>query len=628
MVGATAAVVFLALVALTTWLVGGSKGASSSPARTAAEHFAEAWSHGDLGQVSFLDEKPSTVAARVRRVVAGLGRGVRLRVTVVSTQTSGDRARARLAVAWSLGPDTAWRYRTRLPLVRRGDRWLVRWTPAVVHPYLRPGDRLSATHSQPPRAAIVDRRGNALVANRKVVHVSVDPSKVTDLGDLSRRLAALVDVEADDIAKRVSSAPASASVDVITLRANDYAKVSAALDELPGVVTQEAVLPLAPTESFARAVIGQVGSATPEAIERSGGRLSAGDLTGYSGLQARYDERLAGRDGVTVYLLHGGPQGTFRTLHHAAPTPGRPIQVSLDRTVQRAADATLVGADHPTALVAIKASDGRILAVSDNGPDPSDLSNPLALSGLYPPGSSFKVVSTYALLRDGLDPQQPVPCPSTVSAGGQTFHNAESEELGVVPFAVDFAHSCNTAFVRLSSRLAGRALPEAAAAFGLGRHRHLGLPAATASVPEPHNAADLAAETFGQGRLGVTPLDMAVVAATAAARAYHPPRLVLDPSPGGSDQREPLDPHAAATLQRLMRLVVTEGTGEALGDVPGAPVAGKTGTAEYGTAQPPATHAWFIGFQGDLAFAVFVEDGGFGAKAAAPLAARFLAQLH
>ena len=76
-----------------------------------------------------------------------------------------------------------------------------------------------------------------------------------------------------------------------------------------------------------------------------------------------------------------------------------------------------------------------------------------------------------------------------------------------------------------------------------------------------------------------------------------------------------------------MRAVVTEGTGTALRSVPGGPVFGKTGTAEFGSKDPPDTHAWFTGYQGDLAFAVVVEGGGFGAKAAAPLAADFLRRL-
>ncbi|MGH9050842.1 MAG: penicillin-binding transpeptidase domain-containing protein, partial [Acidimicrobiia bacterium] len=96
--------------------------------------------------------------------------------------------------------------------------------------------------------------------------------------------------------------------------------------------------------------------------------------------------------------------------------------------------------------------------------------------------------------------------------------------------------------------------------------------------------------------------------------------LLADAPPG---EARPLDPAVAASLQQMMGLVVAEGTGTAAA-LPGAPVHGKTGTAEFGTATPPQTHAWFIGFRDNLAFAVLVEDGGFGGEVAAPIAARFL----
>jgi len=95
----------------------------------------------------------------------------------------------------------------------------------------------------------------------------------------------------------------------------------------------------------------------------------------------------------------------------------------------------------------------------------------------------------------------------------------------------------------------------------------------------------------------------------------------------GDAAGEGLDAGTVGVLRDLMRSVVTEGTGTALKGVPGGPVHGKTGTAEFGNEDPPETHAWFTGYQGDVAFAVVVEGGGFGAEVAAPIAADFLERL-
>jgi cell division protein FtsI/penicillin-binding protein 2 len=114
---------------------------------------------------------------------------------------------------------------------------------------------------------------------------------------------------------------------------------------------------------------------------------------------------------------------------------------------------------------------------------------------------------------------------------------------------------------------------------------------------------------------------MATVAAAVASGGWRPPRLLAD-NPQGPVST--LDPGVDATLKDLTAEVVRSGTGTAAA-VAGQQVAGKTGTAEFGGTDPNATHAWFIGYRGGLAFAVLVEGGGVGGRVAAPLAARFLA---
>ena len=95
---------------------------------------------------------------------------------------------------------------------------------------------------------------------------------------------------------------------------------------------------------------------------------------------------------------------------------------------------------------------------------------------------------------------------------------------------------------------------------------------------------------------------------------------------GPSPETRPLDPEVTAELRRMMRTVVERGSGTALAGVPGESH-GKTGSAQFDAALPDETHAWFVGFRGDVAFAVLVEQGGSGGGVAAPVAARFLEAL-
>ena len=132
---------------------------------------------------------------------------------------------------------------------------------------------------------------------------------------------------------------------------------------------------------------------------------------------------------------------------------------------------------------------------------------------------------------------------------------------------------------------------------------------------------------IGQGKVEASPFAVALASASVANGSSLNPRLVLDSAEPDPEPGAPLPAAQVAPLRELMRGVVTDGTGDAVKDVPGGDVFAKTGTAEFGTEVPPRTHAWFTGYQGDIAFAVLVEDGGFGGEVAAPHAGRFLTAL-
>ncbi len=174
---------------------------------------------------------------------------------------------------------------------------------------------------------------------------------------------------------------------------------------------------------------------------------------------------------------------------------------------------------------------------------------------------------------------------------------------------------------------------DAALALGIGAgwDNHLGIAGTfDGSVPVATSKTEKAATAFGQAKTSVSPASLAVMVASVARGSYIEPALIRTPAVAGADRApKPLDAKAIGQLRNLMRLVVTNGTATAvMKSVSGGPVYGKTGTAEYGSGNPPATHAWFVGWQGPVAFAVLVEQGKSGATDAAPIAKSFLENLQ
>jgi cell division protein FtsI/penicillin-binding protein 2 len=619
-----AAVVVVALVAGggLIWRQQQQKAADDA-ARAAAAQVAAALAKNDVSGVAFA----GTDAAAAQKAYATAVGNLAARPTsakVTSTTRDGDSARAVIAVTRTLGGDVEWSYELPLTLTHDADAWRVPASQQLVHPDLRDGEKLRLRRTMPPRADILGGDGKALVSLGDVVDVGIQPSRIKgSVPQTVTKVAGIVGVDAAPLIKRVQAADPKAFVDVITLRRSDYNAVRDQLRPIPGAVFRERQQSLAPTREFARALLGTVGPVTGDIVKESKGRYVAGDIAGLSGLQRQYDEQLAGTPGVTVEAVPVDDSAEPRTLFSKDAVPGTPLKLTLRRDVQEAADTALQGLSQPSALVAVDVRTGAVLAVANS---PATGLN-RAMVGKYPPGSTFKVVTTLALLEKGLKPSDTVPCPPTATVSGRTFKNYESEKFGPVPFHVDFAKSCNTAFVGLSKRLGDDDLAAAAKSLGIGAKWDLGTSAFSGSVPVNTSDVDKAAASFGQGRVEVSPLALAVGTASVARGSYVPPSLVLaDSKP--SAEPSALPAAAVQTLQSLMREVVTNGTGEALKSVPGGPVHAKTGTAEFGTEVPPKTRAWMTGWQGDIAFTAFVEEGKSGGTVAGPVAARFLRELN
>ena len=608
--------VFIVIVAIAVSSLGGPS------AEDGLEGYLSGLEDGDPeAAAAFTNGDASLVADTIQANIDGLDAAT-VETEVIEVSESGSDATARVRMTWDVPELGEFEYTNdAITLSTSEDDWLVDFTNRAIHPALREdGERLGTVEEFAPRAPILDREGEELMSLGSVVDVGVLPSEVEDTEATVSAIAAITDADPETLSKAIEDADPKAVVPAITLRQQDFSPIESELRAIPGVQLAGRETPLAPTRDFARALLGTVGPATAEQVKKSDGELDADDIVGQSGLSAAFDDQLAGEPERSVVVRNADGEA-IETLHSTEVEPGKPLETTLSAEVQTAAEDAMADVEGAAALVAVEPRSGDILAVANR---PTDDGINYAFTGQYPPGSTFKVISTAALLDTGLETTEIVDCPESIDVGGREFVNFEGSAAGAVPFSTDFAQSCNTAFVSLAKDVEPDALREKAEQFGIGVDPELELDAFGGEVPLAKDEVEHAAQFIGQGRVLVSPLVMAGVAAAVEGGEWHRPRLIADdPEEAG----EPLGPQTATELRTLMRSVVTTGTGTALALVPGEPI-GKSGTAEFGTKDPPQTHAWFIAARDDVAVAVLVEEGASGGEVAAPIAASFLTALE
>ena len=376
-----------------------------------------------------------------------------------------------------------------------------------------------------------------------------------------------------------------------------------------------------------------------------------------------------GLEGSEDALLSGQSDKLFYRRVSDLLTGRKPTGASLETTInakaQAAADKAL--GDQRGAVVALDPSTGAILAmISHPQYDPNELAShdskavakswkqlttdptqPMvnrAIAGnLYPPGSTFKVVTAAAALSTGKyaeDSELTGPAKLDLPQTSVDLHNDDNQPCGPggkVSLTQALQISCNTAFGSLGMDIGARELRSQAAKFGFGDQLQIPMAVTPSSVPADLNQPQLAQASIGQYDVRVTPLQMAMVAAAVGNKGVVMRPYLVQTVRGSDlsviDETQPqelsqaIDPSVAEQLTRMMEAVVTVGTGRAA-QIPGVSVAGKTGTAQH--AKGSAPHAWFISFapadDPRVAVAVVVEDGGnagseaFGGRVAAPIA--------
>jgi cell division protein FtsI/penicillin-binding protein 2 len=595
---------------------------SSGPApQTTASAYLSDWARQDWsGMQQLASQPPANFTAVNQAAFTGLT-VQKASFTGGTVTTKGSTAQEPVTEKFQLRGLGTITLTTTLRLVKTDKKWLVRWAPSTITPKLGPADKLTLQTTWPARAAILGANGQSLTTQANNVTVGVEGSRIKDAATLTTALAAAGATQ-QQASSAVTAAQAHPSFfePVFTVSQAQYEQLKPTLYPLPGTVFESSTAQQAITSGLSSGIVGTVGAVTAQELKSLGGAYTAASVVGQTGLEASAERQLAGTPTAVaeVATAKGAHVATLATL---AGHAGTPVKTSIDPTVQAAAESALAAKTpkgKSAALVAVDTATGDVLAVANTNAGGYDQ----AVLGGFPPGSTFKVLTSTALIEKGLTPSSAASCPTTATVDGEVFHNSEGEGQ-VSDLLHAFAQSCNTAFIQLATgRLQASDFPAVASSYRLGQAIQMGTPAYAGSVPLPSDQADLAATSIGQGQVLLSPLNLAMVAAATDTGTVRAPRLVTG-APDDSAATSTLPQNVVTDLHQLMAQVVSTGTAAGQG-LPGGTYA-KTGTAEYGTSKPLKIDAWLMGYKDNVAFAVLVVDSpGNGGPTDGPIAAQFL----
>lgn len=579
-----------ALVLLIGVLLLGSTGCSlfsSSGPDDALRAFAEALQRRDAGAAATATDDPDAATPVITSMFDGMGKNASVTVDVAEPDDAAEnQATTKLGYTWTFGPDRTLHYEATATATKGGDDWHVQWSPTALHPKLAPGVSFQYSDDKNFLTPVVDRDGQPLltwqtvgVVNLTREHLAAAPALAPVLAQFeptitAETITAQFDGNSDDV------------VTVIRLRQADLDLVADQLAQIPGVsVAEQGALLTANRELSSPAI---------------------------SGLQEIWQKTIDASAGWSVDLVDDEGQ-PVDVLESAQPGDTKPIRTTLDTRLQMLAQQAVAAEPRAAVVVAISPSTGGILAAAQN--PAADAQGPIAFTGSYPPGSTFKTITTAAALQAGLaTPDTPEPCPGRVTVENRTIPNDDEFDLGTVPLTTAFSHSCNTTMAVLSDKLPADALPKTARMFGIGVDFVIpGLTTITGNVPNADTPALKVENGIGQGTVTVSPFGLAVAEASLGHGSTITPTLVIDEKTTADTPSEQIPPAIGDSLRAMMMQTVSDGTATELRDVPG--LGGKTGTAEFG--DNTHSHGWFAGIAGDIAFATLVVGGDSSAPAIA-----------
>nr|WP_108637821.1 penicillin-binding transpeptidase domain-containing protein [Mycobacterium numidiamassiliense] len=550
----------------------------------AADKFFRALAIGDTATAAQLCDNANEAREALNAAWSGL-QASHLDAQILSAKYAEDTGTISYRFTWHLPKNRTWSYDGQLPMARDEGHWECRWAPTALHPRLGEHQTFALRADQPRRASVNELGGSDVLAPGYVYHYTLDGTKAGPSESLSFTTHTIVDVlrpfndkliDPQLLAEKASSM--SEPLDLgVTLHPDDNDKVFPAIGRLPGIVVtpQPEMLPTDP--HFAPAVVGAVKKAVADQLDG----------------QAGWRVVSVNQNGVDVAVLH-----------EVEGSPAPSVSITLDRVVQNAAQRAVDNKGGKAMIVVIKPSTGEILAIAQNGG--ADADGLPAANGLFPPGSTFKMITAGAAVdRDLATPNSMLGCPGHIDIGHRTIPNYGGFDLGVVSMSRAFASSCNTTFAELSSKMPPRGLTQTASQYGMGLDYTVdGITTVTGSVPPTVDLTERTEDGFGQGKVLASPFGMALVAATVAAGKTPVPQLIAGRPTTVEGDSTPISPKMIDALRPMMRLVVTNGTAKEINGC--GEIYGKTGEAEF----PGGSHSWFAGYRGDLAFAALIVGGG------------------
>ncbi len=532
------------------------------------------------------------------------------------------------------------------------------------------------------RGSIMDRNATLLVSNQPSFSLAVVPQEVKDREALLDQLVALLGLDRQELVERWKKGQGRARYYPVVLASNITRDQVEIIEEnhlrLPGVEIE-----VKPVRQYARGMLashlmGYIGEVSEDELARKENQAyNLGDYIGKNGIERAWERELHGRDGGRQLEVDARGR-VLRTISETQPLVGNSVVLTIDARIQEAAESAF--GQQAGAAVAMDVSNGEILAfVSNPGFDPAlfsgkmppdiwkqyleDERRPLenkALTGQYPPGSTFKIITALAGLENGLiDEHSAVNCPGFYRMGTSTFKCWNRHGHGSVDLRKSLRESCDVYYYRLGERLGVDRIADMARKFMLGaplgiglKHEKGGLIPTSAwkqkRFGKPWIRGETPSVSIGQGYVLMTPIQLASMIATVANEGtiYRPHLVKRIVDMDGRTLRE-FGPERLGTTgvsARSYRLVkqglfavVNErgGTGGAA-RVGYVVVAGKTGTSQVvklrdgrgGVPYRYRDHALFVAFapyeKPEIAVAVVVEHGEHGGSAAAPIAGRII----